>query len=200
VPPVKVSDIEALIDAGRHRRSSRISKGNFRNSRSYEFLRFRTSVRFRGGLMTSHQTKHIRYKDQEADIDVEIADLILNLWRLEISTLNSCQDGVPEGFAWIEFASAYDAEMFLDFVAQYSEDPDSVYARMTCAWGDDTALDWQYDPCLEDYGVDRQLVNDDEIEETFSGRHHFNFAISIRFPRQDLEFVKERIREAATPH
>jgi hypothetical protein len=145
---------------------------------------------------TKHKTKHIRYEDQEADIDGEIADLILNLWRLEISTLNSCQDNLPKGFVWIEFGSAYDAEQFLDYVAQYCEEPGSVYDRMTRAWGDDMPLDWRYEPHLRDYGVDEHLVNHDGIEAIFSGRHEFNFAISIRFPRQDLEFVKSRIQEA----
>jgi hypothetical protein len=47
-----------------------------------------------------HETKLIKYKDQQAQIDVEIANLVLNLWKLGLRTSNSCQDNVPKGFVW----------------------------------------------------------------------------------------------------
>jgi hypothetical protein len=34
-----------------------------------------------------------------------IADLILDLWKLDLDTTNSCQDN-PKGFVWIEFSTA----------------------------------------------------------------------------------------------
>jgi hypothetical protein len=46
----------------------------------------------------NHKTRFIRYQDREADVDVEIADLVYNLWKLDLGTLNSCQDNVPAGF------------------------------------------------------------------------------------------------------
>lgn len=143
-----------------------------------------------------HRTKRVKYKDQEANVDIDIADLVLNLWKLGLHTLHSCQDNVPQGFIWIEFFSAGDAEEFLDFIAEYSEDLDSVYQRMCRQWGDKTPLDWQYEPHLRDYGVDERIVSDNEISSKFTGTHQFQFSMSVRFPRADLEFVKERMRTA----
>ncbi len=140
-----------------------------------------------------HPVKRVKYKNMEADIDVDIADLILNLWKLQIRTVNSCQDNVPRGFVWIEFAYASGAERFLTFVAEYSEDPYSVYRRM---YGDTTApKGWRYRPHLEDFGVDIAVIND-TVSETFEGSHGFNFSMSVRFPRSDLKYVKERISES----
>jgi hypothetical protein len=151
-----------------------------------------------GQRMQKHPTKHVIYKDQEADIDVDIAVLVLNLWKLGIHTVNSCQDNVPKGFVWIEFLSTFDAEQFLDSVADYYDEPDSLYQRMKRDWGDETPMDWQYSPFLRDYGVDLVPVGDREGYTTFNGSHQFNFSMSVRFPREDLEFVKARIRKAAS--
>lgn len=146
--------------------------------------------------MRVHKARLIKWKDQEAEIDIEIADLILNLWKLELDTFNSCQDDVPRGFVWIQFASAYDAEMFLNYVSEYSEEPNSVYGRITRAWGDPTDLDWLYTPHIEDYGVDEKVMDDDTILSTFTGQHEIQFSISVRFPHSDLAFVEKRIRKA----
>jgi hypothetical protein len=146
--------------------------------------------------MSEHETKLIKFEDQQAEIDVDIADLVLNLWKLGLRTSNSCQDGVPKGFAWIEFCSAWDAEMFLNLVAEYSEEPGSVYDRMTRAWGDETPLDWRYDCYRRDFGVNEEELNDHEVTTSFSGTHDFRLSISVRFPRKDLHFVKQQIWKA----
>jgi hypothetical protein len=143
-----------------------------------------------------HEAKLIKFGDQEAEIDEEIADLVLNFWKLGLRTSNSCQDNVPKGFVWIEFCSVCDAEVFLSLVAEYSEEYGSVYDRMTRAWGDRTALDWQYNTDLTDFGVDLEYPNDDEFVPRFTGKHDLRFSMSVRFPRQDLEFVKKRISTA----
>jgi hypothetical protein len=142
---------------------------------------------------TEHKTKLIQFGDWQAKIDEDIADLVLNLWELGLITLNSCQDNVPKGFVWIEFRSALEAERFLNFVSEYSEEPGSVYDRMTREWGDATALDWIYTLNLSNLGVEHDPVSDDEILPRFTGRHAFHFSMSVRFPRQDLEFVKKQI-------
>jgi hypothetical protein len=143
-----------------------------------------------------HLTKHVKYGEREGDIDTDISDLIVNLWKLGLYTVNSCQDNVPKGFVWIEFLSSNGAEEFLNYVAEYSEDPGSVYQRMNRQRGDKTPLDWKYTPSLRDHGADDVLVSDNEISSTFNGSHEFMFSMSVRFPRADLEFVRERILAA----
>jgi hypothetical protein len=143
-----------------------------------------------------HPARHIKYQDQEADIDLAIASLILNLWKLDIHTMNSCEDNVPKGFVWIEFVSVYDAERFLDIVAKYSKGKGSVYGRIT-GWYCDAELEaWIYNTHVFDYGVDEEFSNDDVISTTFSGQHQFQFSMSIGFPRRDLRFVKKQISKA----
>jgi hypothetical protein len=122
-----------------------------------------------------HPTKLVQFGDQQADIDVDIADLVLNLWKLGLSTCNSCQDNGPERFVWIEFSLVCDAEKFLNFVAEYSEKPGSVYDRMTRAWGNATDLDWQYSPGLDDFGVEMEYPNDDTFIPRFARHTRFNF-------------------------
>ena len=86
--------------------------------------------------------------------------------------------------------------MFLNYVSEYSEEPNSVYGRITRAWGDVTDLDWRYTPHIEDYGVDEKVIDDDTILSTFTGQHEIQFSISVRFPHSDLEFVEKQIRKA----
>jgi hypothetical protein len=146
--------------------------------------------------MQEHPTKLIKYNGEEAHIDVEIADLISNLWKLDLMTFNSCQDNVPKGFVWIEFGSVYDAEQFLNYVSEYSEESESVYCRITRKWGDTTDLDWQYATHIHDFGVDEELTDDDAFLETFTGKHEIHFSMSVRFPHSDLLFVEGQIRKA----
>jgi hypothetical protein len=145
-----------------------------------------------------HKTKHIKFKDIEADIDQDIADLILDLWKLDIGTTNSCQDNVPKGFVWIEFQTAYDAELFLNYVAEYSGDLDSVYQRLAHRWRDDKprAL-WRYNVNVMDEGIHQELDDNGDVVNETCDHHDFHFAISVRFPRTDLQYVKRRLREAA---
>jgi hypothetical protein len=44
-------------------------------------------------MQQEHETKLVKYRDEQAHIDVEIADLILNLWKLGLTTLNSWISG-----------------------------------------------------------------------------------------------------------
>jgi hypothetical protein len=145
-----------------------------------------------------HETKLVEFGDQRAEIDVDIADLVLNLWKLGLRTSNSCQDSVPKGFVWISFCSSDDAEQFLNLVAEYDEEPGSVYDRMTRAGGDTTDLDWRFDTDLTDFGVDMEYPDDDTFEPKFTGEHDMRFSTSVRFPRSDLHFVKNRILKAVT--
>jgi hypothetical protein len=154
----------------------------------------------------SHKTKFIKFGDNQAYVDANIADLVLNLWKLDLLTCNSCQDN-PKGFVWIEFTSAYTAEEFLNLVAQYNDDDrDSIYQRIlhdcdewnkqTETWGG-LPTDWKYDIHLDDFGRDPVIDDKNEhLSYTFTGKHMFNFSVSVRFPHRDVPFVKAQIKKA----
>lgn len=143
--------------------------------------------------MKKHETVTLHIDGDDVDIDAKIAPLIKNLSELGFRTLNSCEDNVPEGWVWIEFVNSYHAEKFLDIVAEYSEDRNSLYNRIRQEWdSDDDSLFWKYSVLPMDHGVDVVLEND-EITETFTGKSDFVFKFSIRFPQSDLEQVMNRL-------
>src|SRR5262249_44089247 len=65
-----------------------------------------------------HKQVTVRWKGMEAEVDEELAPLILTLWKNGIVTTNSCQENRP-GIAWIEFLTPEDARLFLNKVVEY---------------------------------------------------------------------------------
>ena len=51
------------------------------------------------GMKNKHKTVQVKYKDMIAEIDEEIAPLILEIWKADINTDNSCQANPDED--WI---------------------------------------------------------------------------------------------------
>jgi hypothetical protein len=132
-------------------------------------------------------------------VDEGLAPLILALWRADIDTVNSCQENRP-GVVWVEFALTFDAERFLSLVACYPSDDDlrdtpfweTLYGRITGCGSDQ---DWEYDAHVMDWGVEKELV-DDEVVVTNVGPADFGFSVSIRFPVADLPAVLKRVEES----
>ena len=60
----------------------------------------------------NHQTTHIKYGALEADIDIEIAPLILELWKGDMYTIASCQSNADNDI-WIKFENPNAAALFL---------------------------------------------------------------------------------------
>jgi hypothetical protein len=81
---------------------------------------------------TLHPQTTIRHEWREAEVDVEIAPLILALWRLGLDTVNSCQNN--HGRVWIEFGSVEDGECFLDTILSYDTDMFGLYNRAKPRW------------------------------------------------------------------
>ena len=147
--------------------------------------------------MAMHKTVLVRWGEDEAQIDVEIAPLIREIWKAGVFTRNSCQEDRP-GWVWIEFGNAFEAERFLNIVAVYDRESGSLYNRIRQAWGtcDGESDDaWEYDAHPWDLAVKRELIDDDYIEEFCEGPSEFFFRFSIRFPRTDLPKVLERVRQ-----
>lgn len=141
-----------------------------------------------------HKTVQVRVGEMRADIDEEIAPLIRELWRAGIDTLNSCQENRP-GIVWVQFATADDAAMFLNVVAEYDEEPDGLYARITgrsdrC---EHSPPPWDYHALPEDLGLIEAFLDDDEIDEWHEGESEFLFNMSVRFPRCDFPAVLARL-------
>lgn len=141
--------------------------------------------------MIKHPTRLISHGDMSAEVDVDIADLILDLWKLDITTINSCQDNVPSGWVWVEFFSSGDAEMFLSLVSKYENRPGTMYNRIREA--DDDQFNWKYKVHPTDFGVNEFFIDENTVDEEFIGPHEFCFSFSIRFPQRDLTKVKNRI-------
>ena len=57
------------------------------------------------------------------EIDTYIAPLIRQIWAVGIDTLNSCEENVPRGYIWIEFATSEDLREFLAIVFIDPESP-----------------------------------------------------------------------------
>lgn len=129
-----------------------------------------------------HNSTLVRVRHMEAEIDVEIASLIEELWIAGIHTHCSCQENTP-GIAWISFDSGKDAERFLAIVAlEYEGDCDSLYARMLGG-------DWTFDALPDDLAV-----GDDDVIEP-RGSPNISIAVSVRFPRSDIPEVERRLRD-----
>lgn len=145
--------------------------------------------------MPKHKTTTVSVNGISAEIDKKIAPLIKRLWELDINTFNSCENNVPEGWVWIEFESAIHAEDFLNIVAEYDEDRNSLYNRIRQEWdSDEDSLFWQYNVHPKDWGVEQiPDENDEYLEERFTGESSFIFSFSIRFPQSDLKEIMRRL-------
>jgi hypothetical protein len=137
-----------------------------------------------------HKQITVQVGEREAEIDEAIAPLIRELWKADIETRHSCQESLP-GITWISFATAYDAEKFLDIVAEYDEDPHSLYGRITGRWHcpGRVAPIWEYDAYAHDCNLVEEPINENEVEEWHEGAPAFVFSIAVRFPRSDYPEV-----------
>lgn len=141
-----------------------------------------------------HRTVKVQVGGMEAEIDEEIAPLIRELWKAGIDTLNCCQENRP-GIIWVQFATAEDTAAFLDIVAEYDEEPDGLYARITGRWDgcEHSPPPWDYHALPEDLALVEADPDDDEGEEWHQGEPDFLFLMSVRFPRNDYPAVLARM-------
>jgi hypothetical protein len=147
-----------------------------------------------------HKTKHIEWNNWEAEVDCKIADLVLNLWKLDLFTYLSCENNVPKNYVWIQFIDAFSAERFLDIVAnewQEESEHDSLYWRVRAEQGYTDLKYWKFDACLDDLNTHLEVDENDEYAwEVSTGKPQFNFAMSVRFPQSDLKVVEKAVAEA----
>jgi hypothetical protein len=151
---------------------------------------------------TLHPQTRIEHEGFAAEVDEEIAPLILELWRAGIETALSCQDnerGLGEcRRVWIQFRNGWDAEHFLSVAAdRYDDGLDSLYNRVVGGWEPED--DWQAFRQLRawSYSVradDRNVTRTDDGEDLPVGPPDVGLAVSVRFPFTDYGEVLARVR------
>ena len=150
-------------------------------------------------MNTQHPQTFIEHRGFAAEVDEEIAPLILEMWRAGIPTMLSCQDNGGDGAGgriWIALPAGA-AEFFLTIAAgEYSDDIDSLYNRVVRgfvpeAWEEfRERRAWHYDSTAMDVSLD--LDSDGDV--TLTGPTEVMLAAHVRFPRGDLDEVLKRMR------
>ena len=102
-------------------------------------------------METYHKQVRVRANGQDAYVDEGIAPLIREMWRAGIRTQMSCQeDGF--GLVWLNFDCPLEAAKFMNIVAEYEEEPNSLYQRMLGHYAE-VADTWEYDVLPEDFNL-----------------------------------------------
>ena len=157
--------------------------------------------------MRTHNAVVVAYGDLEAEIDVDLADPILEIWTAGIPTIHSCQDigeniaamGPPlphlddvvrhqRGRSIIGFPTA---RQLLDFYAAVANSGprDAFYERMI-HWASPGA--WECTTGLRDWGLET-----DRGTAAADGTPLSRFAAAsfhVRFDRSDIGEITERLR------
>jgi hypothetical protein len=167
----------------------------------------------------THPATVVAHGGLAAEIDLELAPLILEIWRAGIETIHSCQDvgenvaplaaRLPHladivrretGRASIGFPDAQAMLAFLDALANAGP-RDGFYERMA-HWASPAA--WQLVLGIRDSGLERDDEQASDAEERRDsgdtapdGTPWTRFAgasFQVRFPRSDVDEMTERMR------
>jgi len=140
-------------------------------------------------LHKPHKQVTVYNPDHDSDIEVDegIAPLPQAMWECKISTRMSCQDNVPAGYIWIQFASSYDLEDFLDIVSSGVSNHDDLHERTLFGHRPKKINSWYYD-----IGCDNEHYDSDlDVDET--NRSVYTF-VSMSFPQEDYEYVLDKFK------
>jgi hypothetical protein len=136
-----------------------------------------------------HPQTRIEYSGRAADVDVEIAPLILELWRAGLWTSLSCQEGV-DGRVWIGFAHASALEEFLRVL--FPERDDAIESLYNRAVGGIEPDEWE--AFREERAWRYRLHAEDALEDdATTTRSDIYLAADVHFPRRDLDEVLARL-------
>jgi hypothetical protein len=139
---------------------------------------------------TEHKQVHIKAYGQEAEVDVGIAPLILELWRCGIFTIMTCQDGA-HGYVRVSFPNSTEAADFMNIVAEFDPEPESLYQRMLSVW--DVPNNWIFKTFPFDCNLFEEDPTADEVNEYHKGPPDFGFSTSVWFPPSDLSAVMAKL-------
>lgn len=142
---------------------------------------------------TEHPQKLIEHHGCSAEVDEELADLILACWDVEIHTVLSCQGDGPDGQVMISFPSGWDAEKFLVVTVgdKFDNTPGSLWSR-TFGHHHGAPGHWEVHAYLRDANSYVETdENGDDGDEVSDGEVIGQVRITIRFPRADLPVVRK---------
>jgi len=129
-------------------------------------------TKIRAQKLKPHKTVLVQYDKMSAEIDKEIANIILLCWKLGIKTLNSCQhhNMVPVNMVWVEFDKT-SIDKFLTIVQKY--------ASLNNPFGA-----WHFSGYPD-------IILDGSGNITWPIQYELN--ISVYFPRKDLDLVENAL-------
>jgi hypothetical protein len=140
--------------------------------------------------LKNHKQVTVELRGMKFKVDKKIAPLIKELWRCGMLTAMSCQEGA-HGMVWLHFLDAGPAVEFLDAVAEYDPEPDSLYHRVL---GDyDQPDNWVVEARLVDFNLVKEYGEGNQLEERHEGRPKYRSVTSVWFPPSDLPAVMARL-------
>ena len=161
--------------------------------------------------MRTHPATVVVHGDLAAEVDLELAPLVLEIWRAGLETIHSCQDvgenlvdlavhlphlaGIVQretGRASIGFPDAEAVLAFLDALANAGP-RDELYERMA-HWASPAA--WQLVLGIQDQGLEREEAKGPgRMAPDGTPLSHFAAAsFQVRFPRSDAAEMTQRMR------
>lgn len=144
-----------------------------------------------------HEQVSIQVGAFAAEVDSEIAPLIVELWVAGWGTQKSCQNHNEMGKVWVAFVDTSDVEAFLNAIATHSDEHDSLWRRASDFWFQTTKVqsehfrggNWEYHASVYDEAYDEEHTT-----WVAHGSPKFRVYVSVLFPRSDLQDVTERLR------
>lgn len=142
-----------------------------------------------------HKTVTVEVGRWRAEVDELIAPLVRELWIAGISTTMSCQ-GEVQGTVWIAFDDAAMLASFLNVVAEFDADPNSLYNRICRQFPvDDEDRVWEFGLLPDDTAFCPEDPGGENPKQAVPGAPTDVFLLmSVWFPRSDLELVLQRVR------
>jgi hypothetical protein len=151
-------------------------------------------------MSTQHEQIRVEVNGWHAEVDKGLAPLIKELWKANIDTSNSCEDNRPghadngtvtdprkverwpDGCVWIQMPASC-AHIFVEIIVDFEGDRELYYRIIDPDPENNKA--WEFDTELVDYT---------RLNPESDGPVNLEFAISVRFPKEDLEKVYGKVR------
>jgi hypothetical protein len=127
--------------------------------------------------------------DEMIEIDKNIAELIEILWKLEIRTLNCCQNNIPKDYIWIEF---FDYISMMDFMDTIVENIQIDQLERILYMERYEKNSWIKDIIFTDSTI---LQDDDNSVLSNETINLLPSSFSIRFPKSDYKMILNIFQE-----
>lgn len=141
------------------------------------------------------KTVQVRWKDHDAQIDEELAPLMLELWKADLKA-SYIPENTRSEWVQLDFCPVRDAELFLNIVAEYEDTSDSLYNRAQDAWVppyEDLEGAWEFRVWVDDMAV-KKTEADGKLNEVCAGPRDFVFSLAVLVPRSDFPKVLDRMK------